>query len=1488
MKTFARGRTILLAVLVLIGSGAFAAAACPPGAIAVNQNGWDANGNGVVGVGEGIPPGAIWTMAANTTYCIVGNTDLGGANWLGVSQWRLGANTRITASSAGMQLVGGSGSTGDAILNLAGSGGQVAGFAIVSGPGGPHYGVRIISGANDCVVRNTTIAGMAGAGIEVVGALNTLVENATIRHNTVGVIFDGGVDHSLRDSIISSNSTGVYIENSSRTSVDGCIVQANRNGIEVAASAHCEIRHSDIENNNIGVTVYAGSSDCTVEKNKIQNNGEFGVLASGVSATVHAEDNCWGHSSGPYHPTENPSGLGDHVSDNVDFEPWQCQGVEPESTSCIEGWVWDEDTQQPINGAKVKIISGPSSGSDNTNSSGYYKINNLSPGSYQLQASKAGCDVSKAPATILQGQTSCTRVSFYLDCEEEPPDEICQAISDGIEWLVSEQNGDGSWGITNDEDWRIGTTAFVVLKLATHATDQAPPEGCGYGLESAFDPAYPYRQEVADGLDYLFAHGHRIPISAQVHDGVSHDPDTNNNRVGVYFAVAENRRIYNTGITMMAIAASQGQGRVVNASGSELNALTHDQVLQDAVDYLSFGQTDLGGQRGGWRYSDKDNEESDGSDNSTSGYAVMGLGYAAAPRPQGFGLTVPAFVKDELDRWIEHIQSDDGGSGYQEPGQFENALKTGNLLFEMRFVGDTASRARVQKAIDYLVSVWHDTAYCGRGWREHPVNRHQAMYCIRRGLGVYDPPIEMIGGIDWLGDFIKALLDTQNPDGSWDECAASCWNGGRVYTADRVLSTAWALLTLQPVPSLCGPMTISAQDVAPGCGETAWSTITVDTLPKGLAGYILTLSLEPEGCAVLTDIDFLIPGGSPHIDATALYQITFRDTDFQHNVQPGAMHVELARVEVYCPEGACPCETDLRIRVDRFEQDDGSLAGNPCLRHGRVKCTSPGECPATPFPGESNPPQDLDGDGDCEDVNGDGSVGFIDSILLHLNVGDTSPNHPINQCPPCFDFCCNPECDTCPCDGSVGFVDAVCHAWTEVGPIKGEAPAFGPVDCVSNVSAEDVTLRTPGKVATTTVRVDSLPQGLAGYIITLRLKPEGNVKFTGDVEFLSPGGSGHVDHETDYAITFRDIDINHSVEAGAEDIELAEVSLLLAGCAPPAADIQIEVSVDRLEDDNGAAMLPCVQHGTAFVRCTGEEEEEGAEHIYGAQSGWYMVSRPRKSDTEANPFAAKMYEWDPTANGGAGAYKTPAKVEPTGGYWAMLDANAHVEDCGSKVETDQTITMPKAGWYQIGCPWDSYPKSEIKVTKDGVEKSWADAVTANWVRDTIYSYKATDGKYKNPDSLSAWYGVWMKALVDGLSLELFVDKGTMVRAGVASMAAPKALVVPADLPPMPPTPSVDASDLEFGNYPNPVTDVHTTTFVVKGAGAAFVSTLKVQIFDLAGRLVYEEEAAGASLDWHTDSSFGEYLANGVYLYKLYALVDGEWVVSGTKKLAILR
>ncbi len=76
-------------------------------------------------------------------------------------------------------------------------------------------------------------------------------------------------------------------------------------------------------------------------------------------------------------------------------------------------------------------------------------------------------------------------------------EEIKNAIDRGIEWLVAQQNDDGSWGVVDT----VGKTGLAVKKLEHHAVD------CKYGycLDSPFNPAYPYAENVSRGLDYLFA-----------------------------------------------------------------------------------------------------------------------------------------------------------------------------------------------------------------------------------------------------------------------------------------------------------------------------------------------------------------------------------------------------------------------------------------------------------------------------------------------------------------------------------------------------------------------------------------------------------------------------------------------------------------------------------------------------------------------------------------------------------------------------------------------------------------------------------------------------------------------------------------------------------------------------------------------------------------------------------------------------------------------
>jgi uncharacterized repeat protein (TIGR02543 family) len=89
-----------------------------------------------------------------------------------------------------------------------------------------------------------------------------------------------------------------------------------------------------------------------------------------------------------------------------------------------------------------------------------------------------------------------------------------------------------------------------------------------------------------------------------------------------------------------------------------------------------------------------------------------------------------------------------------------------------------------------------------------------------------------------------------------------------------------------------------------------------------------------------------------------------------------------------------------------------------------------------------------------------------------------------------------------------------------------------------------------------------------------------------------------------------------------------------------------------------------------------------------------------------------------------------------------------------------------------------------------------------------------------------------------------------------------------------------------GNSPNPIRDVNTTTFSVKGVG---IEEICVNIYDQTGRLVFTSGWQPNDYDWHVESSDGETLANGVYLYTVVVRgVTGEVVLTEVRKLAVYR
>jgi len=458
----------------------------------------------------------------------------------------------------------------------------------------------------------------------------------------------------------------------------------------------------------------------------------------------------------------------------------------------------------------------------------------------------------------------------------EPPtqEDVKAAIEEGVAWLAGQQEIEGYWPTIPPEGWwsPCGYTGLAVKKLEHHAVDIK----WGYGLDSPFDDAYPYKENVVKGLNWLFAN---CAYTSTISEQPAGNPDTDGDYLGVYFQEwwGDGYQTYVSGIALMTICEAVELDRVVESG--PLAGWTYEEVARDMMDYLAFSQNDADWQRGGWGYHeglhDFNGEPVMWSDQSNAGYAALGLGFAEAAPPQGCGFTVPQFVKDELNLWVDYIQNDvepgpddpdcdasplglgdcDGGAGYVDPDSWVSILKTGNLLQQMALLGDTAETPRVQHALDYLARHWYDEDP-DPGWRGLPLPDgkagYQATFTTMKGLvslGLFhefgDPPIE------WQADFETVLLGRQDDDGSWLKC---WWGGGEEGGEDPILCTTWALLTLEkaaPPPSV--PVDIHPESCPNPLKVNAEGVLPVAILGTGTFDVTLVdpASVELEGVAPL-------------------------------------------------------------------------------------------------------------------------------------------------------------------------------------------------------------------------------------------------------------------------------------------------------------------------------------------------------------------------------------------------------------------------------------------------------------------------------------------------------------------------------------------------------------------------------------------------------------------------------------------------------------
>jgi hypothetical protein len=193
-------------------------------------------------------------------------------------------------------------------------------FQNLKEPTGDRYQGFGIVDYGSLTIQNNVFTGIGRVGIWVGGPGN-IVSNNVYTGKGVGDWLDYGIEvgyggvATITGNTI-TNCLGVALVDNSTSA--GILVTTYYGDGTTAT-----ITRNTLTGNTEGIAVgYDASDTSTVvaHYNNINGNTDYGIHTT--APTVNATYNWWGSSSGPFHPTLNPTGTGNNVSDYVDFEPW--------------------------------------------------------------------------------------------------------------------------------------------------------------------------------------------------------------------------------------------------------------------------------------------------------------------------------------------------------------------------------------------------------------------------------------------------------------------------------------------------------------------------------------------------------------------------------------------------------------------------------------------------------------------------------------------------------------------------------------------------------------------------------------------------------------------------------------------------------------------------------------------------------------------------------------------------------------------------------------------------------------------------------------------------------------------------------------------------------------------------------------------------------------------------------------------------------------
>ncbi len=206
------------------------------------------------------------------------------------------------------------------------------------------YGIEISSttpyGSENVQIKGNTITASAGSECSYGIYLEDAGGGATLEIS--GNTIEGDIEYGIYFKAIGGEGT-----NRSTTLVEKNNISVTGNGIEFGmlfdtAPGELTVRHNTLEGNHYGIKVSsfgALANDPQTDMLFTENNFEgnwFGLQNAGNGVVLNAENNWWGDASGPTHD-DNPGGIGDTVSDSVDYDPWLGSAWEEEDGDSSSG-----------------------------------------------------------------------------------------------------------------------------------------------------------------------------------------------------------------------------------------------------------------------------------------------------------------------------------------------------------------------------------------------------------------------------------------------------------------------------------------------------------------------------------------------------------------------------------------------------------------------------------------------------------------------------------------------------------------------------------------------------------------------------------------------------------------------------------------------------------------------------------------------------------------------------------------------------------------------------------------------------------------------------------------------------------------------------------------------------------------------------------------------------------------------------------------------